>query len=219
MLRDIEAHLGVGNASEERRGLAFLRDIDQRISALHPDHLRYPPGLLAEGLIRAIRGEDPATAAKAAVMLQGHDVSLDFIVESFVNRLEAIPTLRLGVRDTILVAADKKIPILVITEGAKERIIGTLEHYNLFHYVTTVIENRKSRSLFESIKESSPQRSRHRSFMVGDQLDRDIAFSQQAGFETFYFPSSFRPYWHDESLAKPDHEIRRYDELIPFLGD
>ena len=53
--------------------------------------------------------------------------------------------------------------------------------------------------------------------MVGDQLDRDILFAAEAGFETFHFPSDFLPNWLDTIRVMPDHVISRFDEVLPFL--
>ena len=53
--------------------------------------------------------------------------------------------------------------------------------------------------------------------MIGDQLDRDIRCAGEAGFETFFFPSGFAPYWNRDITHVPDHEIARFDEAVPFI--
>ena len=53
--------------------------------------------------------------------------------------------------------------------------------------------------------------------MIGDQLDRDIRCAGEAGFETFYFPSGFVPYWNRDITHVPDHEIAQFDEIVPFI--
>jgi putative hydrolase of the HAD superfamily len=53
-----------------------------------------------------------------------------------------------------------------------------------------------------------------RAFMIGDQLDRDIAPAKAAGLETIYFPGGFRPSWTmDKAEAGPDHIIATFAEV------
>lgn len=213
MLREIESHLGVADASREERGLAFIRALDQRIAAAHPDHLRYPPALLADGLARAILGEDPATVAEANYRWQTNSPYLG-VVERFTEHLERVPQLRPGVEKTLRQASTLGIPVIIITESSKEKCLHTLQQHGLERHVEDVISSKKSQQLFFDLRRMV---SAQRALMVGDQLDRDIAFAHAAGFETFYFASGFRPYWHDKSIVTPDHEIDRYDALIEFL--
>ena len=54
------------------------------------------------------------------------------------------------------------------------------------------------------------------------QLDRDIEFSQDAGYKTIYFPGGFTPQWTFEKLhVKPDRTISSFEEIPgmkQFLG-
>jgi len=51
-------------------------------------------------------------------------------------------------------------------------------------------------------------------FMVGDQLDRDIAPAKTAGLTTIYFPGGFKPGWHSaEEEVKPDFRIESFAEV------
>ena len=214
MLQEIQDALALSDVPEKNHGLDFLRQIDQRIAASHPDHLRYPPGLLAEGLARAIQGEDSSAAADAVATQDTHDPRFNAIVNSFVERLDKVPPLRVGVRETFDAISVIGVPITVVTEGASARVAEVLKAHQLDRYVERVISARKTVEFFEDIRRDEGLR---RCLMVGDQLDRDIAFSQRAGFETFYFAGAFRPYWHDDSIVTPNHEITRYDQIIPFL--
>jgi putative hydrolase of the HAD superfamily len=56
-----------------------------------------------------------------------------------------------------------------------------------------------------------------RHMMVGDQIDRDIEPAKAAGFETVYFPSAFLSYWNVNQQSTADHQISRFDELVPFI--
>lgn len=51
-------------------------------------------------------------------------------------------------------------------------------------------------------------------FMVGDQLDRDIAPAKAAGVNTIYFPGGFQPRWApDLQSIRPDHVIASFAEV------
>ena len=54
--------------------------------------------------------------------------------------------------------------------------------------------------------------------MIGDQLDRDIAYARDAGFRTILFPGTFSPYWLDNTEAEPDYVIHDYAD-VPHILD
>jgi putative hydrolase of the HAD superfamily len=214
MLRDVEAasQRTVPLGAEE--GLGFLRCIDQYIAEQHPDHLGYPPVLLAQGLLLAFRGATASEAASQALAQPSSDSSLRPIVERFVHRLRSLPRLRQGVRRGVADLSAKGVQITVITETRQHRCIDLLTKHALTVFIAEVTSVRKTPQVYRRLAENHRGA---RAAMVGDQLDRDILFASQAGFETFYFPSAFQPHWLAEVEVTPDHLIERYDDILEFL--
>src|SRR5271169_1609629 len=70
MLRELEMATGLSAPEAEDRGLEFLRHVDQNIAASHPERLRYPPVLLARGLLFALAGDSAGRAAGRATREQ-----------------------------------------------------------------------------------------------------------------------------------------------------
>ena len=57
-----------------------------------------------------------------------------------------------------------------------------------------------------------------RAFMIGDQLDRDIAPAKAAGLITVYFPGGFRPKWTpDESSIGPDFKVSDFMQAAQIV--
>jgi putative hydrolase of the HAD superfamily len=56
-------------------------------------------------------------------------------------------------------------------------------------------------------------------FMVGDQLDRDIALAKHAKFHTIYFPGGFKPSWTPtEDGVAPEYRITTFAEIPAILA-
>ena len=56
-------------------------------------------------------------------------------------------------------------------------------------------------------------------FMIGDQLDRDIATAKAAGLQTIYFPGGLAPKWApDEETVRPDFRITSFAEIPGIVG-
>lgn len=67
-----------------------------------------------------------------------------------------------------------------------------------------LIEARKRRRLFERVVAALPTRS-VKAFMIGKQLDRDIAPAKAAGLTTIFFPRGFKSKWQPaEADIQPD---------------
>ena len=55
-------------------------------------------------------------------------------------------------------------------------------------------------------------------FMIGDQLDRDIAPAKEAGLKTIYFPGGFVPRWTpDEAKIGPDFRVSDFVEAVEII--
>jgi putative hydrolase of the HAD superfamily len=216
MLSDLEAIAGRQTPGSQDRGLAFLRDIDQRIAASHPERLRYPPVLLAEGLVHALKGADSNQAALRALHRnRTDDPRILAVVERFGERLRDVPPLRSGVREGLEAAALAAVPVTVVTEERLERCVQLIRAHGFESLIRDVLSIRKTVEAFRELKASIGV---VHSLMVGDQIDRDIEPPKQAGFETFLFRSAFVPYWNVTQHSTAHHCISQYDELVPFFA-
>lgn len=97
MLREMKLSTGYDAPDDEDRALAFLRIVDQRIAAVHPDHLRYPPGLLAQGLALVLAGKDIAEMVEL-VTRPDAKIAGEFaqVQAQFLDSVKRIPSLREG---------------------------------------------------------------------------------------------------------------------------
>lgn len=213
LLRNIEKIVNIQGPAGVDDGLAFVRDIDQRIAAHHPDHLRYPPELLAHAVRSALASGDSKRVAAFESKGSG-DESLVSVTNLFIDQIRKIPELRQGVIQVFDLVKDTKIPVTVVTEERKDRCLKLLEFHNLIGSVSQVISMRKTNDSFLQLKQSVDG---CRVFMVGDQVDKDIRPAHAAGFETFYFPSGFRPFWSVDPNDNEAHVISRYDEILAYI--
>jgi putative hydrolase of the HAD superfamily len=214
MLRELEMATGLSAPEAEDRGLEFLRRVDQRIAATHPERLRYPPALLARGLLFALAGDGADQAADRATREEVAIPGGDRTIGRFVERLSSVPSLRAGVEEGLTIIASAGVPIIVVTEERLERCQQLLDTHGLSALVAEVISVRKTIDAFRELRRVTGGGT---ALMVGDQLDRDIQFAGEAGFETFFFPSGFAPYWNRDIAHVPDHEIARFDQIVPFV--
>lgn len=214
MLREIEIATELSAPEAEDRGLEFLRRIDQKIAASHPERLRYPPALLARGLLFALSGDDADQAAARATREEAAIPEGDEIVRRFIKRLTNIPHLRAGVGKGLMIIAAAGVPITVVTEERLDRCRHLLDTHRLSTLVGEVLSINKTVEAFREIRRGIGEGP---ALMIGDQLDRDIRCAGEAGFETFFFPSGFAPYWNRDITHVPDHEIAQFDEVVPFI--
>jgi putative hydrolase of the HAD superfamily len=214
MLREIESATGLSAPDADDRGLEFLRRIDQRIAAAHPERLRYPPDLLVRGLALALAGDGPEEAAARATQECSAVPGEDVAIQHFREQLRVVPPLRPGVEKAIPAVAAAGVPIFVVTEERLPRCRELLDAHDLSSHVCDVISLHKTVEAFEALRRKLGN---GRAVMVGDQVDRDIRFAGDAGFETIYFPSAFEPYWSSGYTLAADHQIISFEEVVALV--
>jgi putative hydrolase of the HAD superfamily len=219
LLEQVERAVGHQAPTDNRLG--WLRQIDQALAERHRAGLRYPPRLMVEAAALVLKGVDISEAVEFATSgtlpeLKIDDTAAGQIEALFLFRLMDPPTLRKGVGVKMLHAAG--CPIVVLTEDSRENVLRLLEHHGLARFITRVIEVRKARRLFERLV-TLMGRSAH-AFMIGDQLDRDIAPAKAAGLITIFFPGGFNPKWHPaESAVQPDFRVKEFDQAALLVLD
>jgi len=201
MLNDICSEIGVAPKVDE--SLKFVRDIDQSIAASHPAHLKYPPELLADALIKALlkisgRPEEPLKN-KQALMKKS--------TEDYLSKIHEVPRLRTGVREGLRDLRRLHARAVICSEGVNESLLRNLNELGVMGYVEKVVVAPKSPEVFRQLSdEFNPYRKLQ--LCVGDQLDRDIQNAKSAVYKTVYFPGNFRPNWLPEADSiKPDITI------------
>lgn len=202
LARDIAAALpssGHVNLGDDEVALAFVRAHDQRIAADHPDGLRYPVAELAQALRIALGGFGEPSGA-------------DNAVNAYEVALKTVPQLRAGVREAVPAVAAEFGGLTIVTETSETRCAALLAHHGLDTHVNRIICCRKDAGIYRTLR-----RTVHRDVMVGDQLDRDIAHAQAAGFEGVLFPGRFVPFWLSSLSVRPDHVIGDFRELLTLF--
>jgi hypothetical protein len=95
---------------------------DQRIATAHPDHLRYPPALLAQGLALVLGG---AGVEEAVARVTAPDIGSTDVFEPaqsrFLDAIRRLPPLWRGVREGLLAVTQARIPVTIIPEERAER--------------------------------------------------------------------------------------------------
>ncbi|MET4066803.1 putative hydrolase of the HAD superfamily [Bradyrhizobium sp. S3.2.6] len=215
MLREVEKLTGRTAPEDEDQGLAFLRTIDQRIATEHPDHLRYPPALLAQGLALVLEGErvEGAVARVTAPNLAPTN-AFEPAQSRFLDAIRRLPPLRKGVREGLLAVTRARIPVMIVTEERAERCRKFATEHQLDGLIDEIISVRKTHEAYANLKRKAGP---GRCFMVGDQMDRDIVVAVAAGFSTFYFPGGFAPYWASELDSSETTRIDRFDAIVPEI--
>ncbi|MAT33752.1 HAD family hydrolase [uncultured Croceicoccus sp.] len=218
LLHDVEESLGLTWPDEDR--LQFVRAADQELASLHHDGLRYPPALLVRALSLALDGMDPVRAAKIA--LHGSEPAKIYadqegvILNRYFQSLKALPQLKKGVADGLRQMKELNWNILMVTESAVTRARETADALSISQFFDRVLEGRKRPELYQRILKlvGSPSNA----YMIGDQIDRDIAPAKQAGLKTIYFPGGFKPRWHDEEASPPpDFVISDFREAVQII--
>jgi putative hydrolase of the HAD superfamily len=218
LLDDVEAR--TDRKVEEGDRLAFVRAIDQALAERHHHGLRYPPTLLVRAIARALGGEAGAQAAKQAWLGQRGSIlstaDEDAIVAAYFGSLKSTPALRPGVAEGMAQLSDAGCFVLIVTEAALKRTEATAALLGLEGTFNRVIEGRKRPELYRRVLKlaGSPANT----FMIGDQLDRDIVPAKAAGLTTIFFPGGFQPRWlPEEQDVRPDHRIDRFDQALPII--
>lgn len=219
LLEQIERATNKTASGKDR--LAFVRAVDQALAERHHDGLRYPPRLLAHALLHALGGL-PAERAARRALLDGSasPLALEDALDAeqgFLAKLTQGPSLRPGVAEALSDLNHAGHRLFVVTEGSRVKAEQSLERLDLTRYFDRLIEGKKRPELYRRILKlaGSPETT----FMVGDQLDRDIAPARAAGLRTIYFPGGFAPKWApDEQKVRPDYRIGSFAE-VPGIVD
>ena len=176
--------------------LAWLRSIDQDIAKDHPHGLRYPPSLLISAVAALLAGRSINRPGRSSVdSILPSDVGRR-IQEAYLDDLKATPMLRLGVQEGFGFLGEMGARVIVLTEGSRDRISRTLDHFGLAGRVRTVLEAKKTSALFARIRASNPGGP---AWAIGDQLDRDVLPAINAGFAGIFLEGGFRPHWRPAS--------------------
>ena len=206
LLEDVESY--VGKPFPPRDRLGFVRAIDQSIAAKHSSGLRYPPILLTTALLRSALCE-PRDELDA----EQNEAARQFERELIHRVRNGIPELRDEVSQGLdeLNAAGTR--IIVFTEGEEARCRFLLEHHQLSRFVSEIKSARKTAEHYVEMARSEYDSL----FMVGDQLDVDIAMAKAAGFNTIYFPSGFAPEWIGDLKNVADFTINSFREVAIIM--
>lgn len=214
LLDDVVAALGTSPPPGD--ALAFIRAVDQALAERHHAGLRYPPRLLIRATELALMGT-PADAAarnswKGISLYRIDDDAASAIEQSFFAALATPPEPRPGVLEGLERLHAVACLLLVISEGAKAKIDRNAEKLGIARFLDRVLEVKKSPEVYRRILRLTSVPSR--AYMVGDQLDRDIAPAKVAGIGTIYFPGGFQPRWSPvvETIG-PDHIIASFAEV------
>jgi putative hydrolase of the HAD superfamily len=167
MLREVERITGRIAPDDDDRGLAFLRNLDQRIAASHPDHLQYPPKLLAHALAQVLEGR--SVEEVVAMADRGAESSFEQAQAQFLDSVRRLPPLREGVREGLLAISSARIPITVVTEERLERCRKFLVGHRLDSVITDAVSLRKTTDAYLALKVEAQC---DRCFMIGEGLSR-----------------------------------------------
>jgi putative hydrolase of the HAD superfamily len=191
--------------------LKFVRDIDQSIAAKHPAGLKYPPQLLAEGIINALS----TTNKRSLGSQRNRQMLCNKAAEVYLAKIREVPRLRPGVAQGLRSLRKLGARTVICSEGVNESLLRNLNELGVLGYVEKLIVAAKSPEVFKQLSdEFNPYRKMQ--FSVGDQLDRDIQYAKSAGYKTVYFPGDFKPSWSPAlSTVQPDITIDSFALLPP----
>lgn len=201
--------------------LAFVRAVDQHLAELHHSGLRYPPRLLALSIARLLDGGGPVEAAARSVVRgtisdDAFHAPAGEIERQFLAAIRVAPALRAGVRDGLDALSKRGCPVVVVTEGSREHVDQRVRELGLSGFITRIIEAPKRPELYARVRKltSLPQHA----FMIGDQLDRDIAPAKVAGLTTIYFAGGFHPKWSPNiDDIQPDYVVDDFAEAASIV--
>jgi len=220
MLKDLEKELGL--IAPENQRLEFVRRYDEAIATKHHQGFRYPPAMLSEVLALGLQGETPSKAYKK---VWGGSNPIEFLGTSKAARIETrylellkeLPELRPGVLEGFKWLEERNIPIFVVTEGDKKRIVELLFLHGLSDYVSKVIEGKKSLELYKRLLQLTGNA--ENTLMIGDQLDRDVLPAQKAGLIGVHFPGGFNPVRNFRiEDSDPNYEISSFDQIAAVVS-
>lgn len=219
LLNTVERTIGLSVDSDR---LTFVRQLDQMLAAEHHQGLRYPVRLLAIAVTYALQGETPTKAAQRAwrevtlPSVLGGDF-LSKVEAKFIADVRALPAALPGVVDGLKLLERASAHIYVLSEGDRTKVALRLAHIGSPDLVQSVIEAPKSADLFRRVGKLAGGATSH-SWMIGDQLTRDIQPARAAGLRTIYIPSRFRPIWELASEdIKPDYTAATFAEAVTII--
>jgi putative hydrolase of the HAD superfamily len=207
-------HAKVGVAPPPLDPLIYLRRIDERIASGHPLRWKYPPRILINSLAHALSEPDSSDFLHFTETPEVLDepVILDLERQFLTALSNGTPLLRDSVLEGMAELHRIGARIVLATEAAADRCQAILASHNLQEYITAVHSSVKTPELFRSISDEHSANGGAK-FMVGDQLDRDIAPAKDAGFVTILFPGGFKPSVEDNHRAQADFVISQYSEV------
>lgn len=209
LLANLESALNIKAVTDDRLG--YVRDIDQDIAEERHEGLKYPPKLLILALEETLKGETGYTAHSELSLTR-----IEAIENEYLQYLRAIPSLRPGVLDGLKTLREAEVITAVVSDGNEHRIISMLEHFGIKNMMSSVFCHSKTVDFYKSAKAAIP--ASDNAYMIGDQLDVDIAAAQEAGLKTIYFPSAFRPKWLSAwDNIKPDHTVHSFDKAVEIV--
>ena len=106
--------------------------------------------------------------------------------------------------------------MLIVTEGAQERIRLTAQHHKLDSIFSKILEAPKTERLFRRIRRLVGEH--NVAIMIGDQLKSDIRPAKEAGVTTIYVPSRFKPKWElEDHQTCPDFQVESFNEIVAIV--
>lgn len=218
LLGDVETATATTCSATDRLG--YIRALDQAIAARHHGGLRYPPKLLIRAAALALSGTGTFEAARASrlgsrppLLSEAQEAEIE---QSYFSALRAVPDLRPGVMSGMLSLQQAGSAVLIVSEAARAKVERIAAAVGLDGHFTRVIEGQKRSQLYKRILRLS--RLPERAFMIGDQLDRDIAPAKEAGLVTIYFPGGFQPSWApDEAAVQPDFKVSDFAQAAQIV--
>lgn len=164
-----------------------------------------PPGQAARYLLKGRNADHPLSERGAAAA-----------EERFLAEIRDLPNLRPGVREGLKAIHSAGCSVLMVSEGVRARLSSTAEAHQISRFIDRIIVAPKLPELYKRVMRLTGMPAR--AFMIGDQLDRDIAPAKAAGLETIYFPGNFMPSWQlDEGVVTPDHKVSTFDQVPPIV--
>lgn len=217
LLEKIEKDVGSTAKTEDRLG--FVRTIDQELARLHDYDLKYPVEFLVLAVAHCLKGMPATQAASEAIKYNLSELS-DKIITKRVNWffdhiIHKRPALRPGVSEGLGRLYAMHLKIIILTEGHGKRCRSLLETYKLNKFVSEVVVDRKDIDLYKKILKAYATQ---KSFMIGDQMDRDIMPAKKAGFITIFFPGGFQPKWiSNNDISCPNYQISSFKEVPEIM--
>jgi putative hydrolase of the HAD superfamily len=233
LLRVFEKNGLISSAEEE---LTTLREIDRALISRSGD-LEYDFKALASALARYYTGtvstDEAADHGLGQDLQPGSQELINRSCRAFDKALKRIPPLDENVLEVLTAlrksrSAGSQIMILMFSDGKPDRLKRVLEAHHLDKRIfDDVVISKKSVTSFENLKRGAVKHLSKAAghtptlfVMIGDSLQRDIAFANRAGFTTVYKPADF---FGEETPSGPGEEpnfrISSLAELLDLLEE